>query len=116
MTRLAALMFAATIAIWGLASIPDRSGEDKAATPYRRAELAKAPSRTFVAPTQTSRISALRPFTLVALRPKAASVSELRGCVAPRAIKRLRMYHQVVGPNAELFPAQAASISWRRQL
>lgn len=76
MTRLAALMFAAAMAIWGLASIPDGSGDDKASTPYRRTELAKAPGRAFVALTQGSRISALRPLTLVALQPKAASVPE----------------------------------------
>jgi hypothetical protein len=76
MTRLAALMFAAAIAIWGLASIPDGSGDDKASTPYRRAESAKTSSLAFPTPTQRSRSSALHALALVSLRSKAASVSE----------------------------------------
>ena len=47
MTRLAALMFAAAMAIWGLASIPDGSDDDKGSTAYRRIELARtAPGRS----------------------------------------------------------------------
>jgi hypothetical protein len=50
MTQLATLMFVVAIALWGLASIPDGSGDDSASPAYRRGELAKATSRVFVTP------------------------------------------------------------------
>jgi hypothetical protein len=50
MTQLATLMFVAAIALWGLASIPDGGGNDKASPAYRRVELAKMASRVFVTP------------------------------------------------------------------
>ena len=76
MTRLTALMFAAAMAIWGLASIPGGSGGDKDSASYRRSELAKAPRMAFVAPAQRPGISALHALTLVAMQPKAPSVPE----------------------------------------
>ena len=51
MRRLPIFMFAAAIAIWGLASIPDGSGNDKTSPAYRRGELARTP-RAFPTPTQ----------------------------------------------------------------
>ena len=45
MTQLTTLMFVAAIVLWGLASIPDGSGDDKASPAYRRVELAKRPIR-----------------------------------------------------------------------
>jgi hypothetical protein len=48
MTQLATLMFVAAIALWGLASIPDGSGNEKTSAGYRRVELAKTANRVFV--------------------------------------------------------------------
>jgi hypothetical protein len=50
MTRLTALMFAAAMAIWGLASIPDGNGDDKGSTSYGRSESTETPRMAFVAP------------------------------------------------------------------
>ena len=53
MRRLAVLIFAAAIVIWGLASIPDGSGgNDKTLPGYRRGELAKTPNRALLTPMQ----------------------------------------------------------------
>ena len=77
MTRLTALMFAAAMAIWGLASIPGGSGGDKDfPASYRRSESAKAPRMAFVAPAQRPGISSKHALTLVAMQPKAPSVPE----------------------------------------
>jgi hypothetical protein len=76
MTRLAALMFVAATAIWGLASIPDGGVIDRASPAYRRVELVGTPHRVFVTPTQKSRTSASRAWRLAAMPPKTPSVSE----------------------------------------
>jgi hypothetical protein len=76
MTRLAALVFSAAIAIWGLASIPDGGVSDRALPAYRRVELARTPHRAFLTPTQKSATSAPRALTLAAIPPKTPSASE----------------------------------------
>jgi hypothetical protein len=58
MRRLPVLIFAAALAIWGLASIPDRGANDKIA--HQREELARRPLRTFPALTQKAGTSAVR--------------------------------------------------------
>lgn len=52
MRGLPVVMFAAAIAIWGLASIPEGSGNEKTSLAYRRGELAGTPDRAFITPTQ----------------------------------------------------------------
>jgi hypothetical protein len=52
MKGLSVVMFAAAIAIWGLVSIPDGSGNEKTSVAYRRGELARTPDTAFMAPTQ----------------------------------------------------------------
>jgi hypothetical protein len=76
MTRFTAFMFAAAIAIWGLASIPDGSDNDKGSMSHQRSQLARTRGVAFVAPAQRSGMSALPPLALVALRPKGPSVPE----------------------------------------
>jgi hypothetical protein len=52
MRRLPVVMFVAAIAIWGLASIPDGSGNNKTSLAYRRGEVAKMSNGAFLAPAQ----------------------------------------------------------------
>jgi hypothetical protein len=60
MRRLPIFMFAAAMAIWGLASIPEGSGADKTSPAYRRGELAKAPDSALPTPAQSAATSARR--------------------------------------------------------
>jgi hypothetical protein len=60
MTQLATLMFVAAIALWGLASIPDGSGNDKASAAYRRVELDKTANRMLVTPKRRGPASTVR--------------------------------------------------------
>jgi hypothetical protein len=76
MTRLAALMFAAAMAVWGLASIPDQSIKDKGSAAHQRVELARTAQRAFLTPMQKSATSASRALTLATMPPKIPSVSE----------------------------------------
>jgi hypothetical protein len=48
MVRLPVIMFAATIAIWGLASIPDGNSNDKTSQAFRPT----TPNEAFLTPTQ----------------------------------------------------------------
>jgi hypothetical protein len=52
MRGLPVVMFAAAIAIWGLASIPDGSGNEETSLVYRSAELARTPDGAFMMTTQ----------------------------------------------------------------
>jgi hypothetical protein len=52
MKGLSVVMFAAAIAIWGLASIPDGSGNEKTSLAYRRAELTRTSYGALMTPTQ----------------------------------------------------------------
>jgi hypothetical protein len=58
--RLPVFIFAAAMAIWGMASIPDGSGADKTLPAYRRGELARPPDRALPTPMQKAATSALR--------------------------------------------------------
>jgi hypothetical protein len=60
MRRLPVLMFVAAIAIWGLASIPDESGDDKISHAYRSVALARASNGAFLTPTQKDGTLAFR--------------------------------------------------------
>jgi hypothetical protein len=60
MRRLPVLIFAAGMAIWGLASIPDGSGANGASAAYRRSELARTPDPVLMTPVAKGAISALR--------------------------------------------------------
>jgi hypothetical protein len=59
MTQLVTLTFVAAIALWGLASIPDGSGSDKASPANRRVELARASNRVFVTSMRRNTMSAV---------------------------------------------------------
>jgi hypothetical protein len=76
MTRLAALVFAAAIAIWSLASIPDQSISDKGLPAHQRVELTRTAQGAFMTPMQKSGTSASRALALAARPPKIPSVSE----------------------------------------
>jgi hypothetical protein len=52
MRGLPVVMFAAAIAIWGLASVPGGSGNDRTPPAYRRWELARTTDGAFPRPTQ----------------------------------------------------------------
>ena len=76
MTRLAAFMFAAAMAVWGLASIPEQSNSDKGSAAHQRVELARTAQRAFLTPMQKSAASASPALTLAAMPTKIPSVSE----------------------------------------
>jgi hypothetical protein len=76
MTRLATLMFAAGLTVWGLASIPDQSMSDKGSAAHQRIELARVAHRVFLTPIQKSATSASRALALAAMPRKVPSVSE----------------------------------------
>jgi hypothetical protein len=60
MIRLPAIVFAATIAIWGLASIPDEGSSYKASHAFRRVDLATTPEGAFLPPMQKRQAFAFR--------------------------------------------------------
>jgi hypothetical protein len=76
MTRLTAFMFAAAMAVWGLASIPNQSISDKGSAAHQRVELARTAHRAFLTPLQKSATSASRALALAGMPPKISSVSE----------------------------------------
>jgi hypothetical protein len=112
MSRLPVLMFAAAIAIWGLASIPDGSGNDRISPAYRRGELARTSDRAFLTPTQKAAASACarRALTLVAPWPEVASLFDQCERVAPRHI--LAMIYEPRGyqPVADQTPKLLARL------
>jgi hypothetical protein len=59
MRCLPVVIFAAAIAIWGLASIPEGSGNGKTGAAYRRGELARRLDGAFPAPTEKAATLAL---------------------------------------------------------
>ena len=68
MTRFAVVMFAAAIAVWGLASIPKGGIGDRASSPaYQRVELARTTDRAFLRATHTSATSIQPASTLAAV-------------------------------------------------
>jgi hypothetical protein len=60
MRRLPVVIFAAAMAIWGLASIPDGSGADKMSLAFRREELTRTPDSALLTPMRRAATSALR--------------------------------------------------------
>ena len=58
MRRLPVLIFAAGMAVWGMASIPEGSDAGRSSPAIRRGEVASTPDRTFAAPTGKGPISA----------------------------------------------------------
>jgi hypothetical protein len=76
MTRLAALTLVAAIAIWGLASIPDGSINDRGPPSHQRVEQARMRQGAFLTQIQKPKTSAPGGLTLVAMRPKAANASQ----------------------------------------
>ena len=76
MTRLPVLIFAAGMAIWGLASIPDGSGPDQTSPGHRRGQPGGMSDKAFLAPTRKAATSALR-----AERPGSCGAAAGRECV-----------------------------------
>ena len=60
MRRAPVFIFAAVMAVWGLASIPDGGGADRTLSAHQRAELASAPDKALPTPMPKATTSARR--------------------------------------------------------
>ena len=85
MRGLPVLIFAAGMAIWGMASIPDGSGAGRASPANRLGEAAWTPHRAFAAPPGKFRfrVCMRRRLSLVAPQPEVASLFASRSAEDP---------------------------------
>ena len=78
MRGLPVLIFAAGMAIWGMASIPDGSGAGRTSPAIRRGEVAWTPDRALATPNAKSPISALHAPPLKSCRASAGGRESVR--------------------------------------